>query len=114
MTLEKLASWKKEFINQGGIDDGENFPFIIVGNKCDRPDKAVDEEDVRAFAEANGGLKSFETSAKEDVGILDAMTEAVKLAAAAKRMDEDEIFIPSEIDIKPTPRRQNRGGDCGC
>ena len=114
MTLEKLASWKKEFINQGGIDDGENFPFIIVGNKCDRPDKAVDVEDVRGFSEANGGILFFETSAKEDVGIVDAMTEAVKLAAAAKRLDEDEIFIPSEIDIKPTPRRQNRGGDCGC
>lgn len=113
-SLEKLQSWKKEFINQGGIDNAENFPFIIVGNKSDRPDRAVDAEDVQGFSEANGGMKWFDTSAKEGTGIYEAMEEAVKLAAAQKKLEEDEIFIPGELDIKPREKLPQSGGNCGC
>ena len=112
-TLEKLENWKKEFINQGGIDNAEKFPFIVIGNKCDRIDKAVDAEAVEQFCSANGEMPNFATSAKEGTGIQEAMQEVVRQAAKQKHLEEEEIFIPRDIDIgKPTPTRSS-GGDCG-
>ena len=85
-SLEKLENWKKEFINQGGIDNIDKFPFIVVGNKADRNDKTVNQEAVASFCENNGGMKYFETSAKEGSGILEAMEEVVRQAAKQKRV----------------------------
>lgn len=113
-SLEKLESWKKEFINQGGIDNASDFPFIVVGNKSDRPDKCVDLETVEAFCESNGGMKNFETSAKEGVGILEAMEEVVRQAAEQKKLEEEEIFIPRELDTGNAKPSQMSGGNCGC
>ena len=114
ISLDKLESWKREFINQGGIDRPEDFPFIVVGNKCDRMDKAVDLEAAKQFCEKHGNMKCFETSAKEGTGIPEAMEEVVRQAAEQKRQEEEEIFIPRDIDLgKPTPST-NQGGNCGC
>ena len=115
LSLEKLENWKKEFTNQGGINNAENFPFIVVGNKCDRMDKTVDTESVNQFCENLGAMPNFETSAKEGTGIFEAMEEVVRRAAAQKREEEEEIFIPRDIDIgKPAPTRSG-GGECsGC
>lgn len=113
ITLEKLENWKKEFINQGGIDNAEKFPFIVIGNKCDRMDKTVDNEAAQEFCNANGGMPNFATSAKEGTGIPEAMEEVVRRAAQQKHLEEEEIFIPRDIDIgKPSPTRSS-GGDCG-
>jgi len=114
VTLDKIESWKKEFINQGGIDNAENFPFIMIGNKCDRMDKAVDKETAEQFGETHGGMPCFETSAKEGTGIKEAMEEVVRRAAQQKRQEEEEIFIPRDIDLGKPTEPQSRGGDCGC
>ena len=117
-SLEKLENWKKEFINQGGIDNIDKFPFIVVGNKADRNDKTVNQEAVASFCENNGGMKYFETSAKEGSGILEAMEEVVRQAAKQKREEEEEIFIPGELNLgEELNNNNNRGGgnsDCGC
>ena len=114
VSLEKLESWKKEFINQGGIDAPENFPFIVVGNKCDRMDKAVDLETAKQFCESHGNMKCFETSAKEGTGIPEAMEEVVRQAAEQKRQEEEEIFIPRDIDLGKPTTSHSPGGNCGC
>ena len=112
-SLEKLQSWKREFINQGGIDNGDQFPFIVVGNKADRSDKNVDTEEVEAFCGESGNMKSYECSAKEGTGIAEAMEEVVRQAAMQKKLEEEEIFIPRDIDLgnpKPVPTN----GNCTC
>lgn len=114
VTLNKLETWKKEFINQGGIDDTENFPFIVVGNKSDRIDKAVDLEVTKQFCEAHGNMPCFETSAKEGTGIPEAMEEVVRRAAQQKRQEEEEIFIPRDIDLGKPTEPQTQSGNCGC
>lgn len=113
VTLDKLESWKKEFINQGGIDDPNEFPFIVVGNKSDRMDKAVDLETAKQFGESHGDMPCFETSAKEGTGIPEAMEEVVRRAAQQKRQEE-EIFIPRDIDLGKPTEPQTHGGNCGC
>ena len=35
-TLEHLSKWKSGFLDNAGQNNGENFPFIVMGNKCDK------------------------------------------------------------------------------
>jgi GTPase SAR1 family protein len=116
-SLQKLENWKSEFINQGGIDNPDKFPFIVIGNKADRSDRAVDQETTSKFCEDNGNLKAYETSAKEGSGINEAMEEIVRQANQHRQEEEEEIFIPREINLgEETGTRHGNGsyGDCGC
>ena len=47
-------------------DDG--VPIVLVGNKCDSPDKVVTLEDQQDYAKLMN-LKFFETSAKENINV---------------------------------------------
>ena len=76
VTLEKLESWKKEFINQGGIDNAENFPFIVVGNKCDL-DVDVSDEEISAWMKENGIKDYYKISCKSGEGTGDALKKAI-------------------------------------
>ena len=35
-SFETLEQWKTEFLNQLNPKDPDNFPFVILGNKCDK------------------------------------------------------------------------------
>jgi Ras-related protein Rab-7A len=35
-SFETLDQWKTEFLNQLNPKDPDNFPFVILGNKCDK------------------------------------------------------------------------------
>ncbi|KAF6776868.1 hypothetical protein AHF37_03713 [Paragonimus kellicotti] len=40
-TFKTLDSWRDEFLIQASPRDPENFPFVVIGNKCDLPNRAV-------------------------------------------------------------------------
>lgn len=40
-TFKTLDSWRDEFLIQASPRDPENFPFILIGNKIDLPNRAV-------------------------------------------------------------------------
>jgi len=35
-TFENIDNWRTEFITQLNPKDPENFPFVLIGNKCDK------------------------------------------------------------------------------
>lgn len=49
-TFETLDQWKTEFLNQLNPKDPDNFPFVILGNKCDK------EGERKVIAKNNIGL----------------------------------------------------------
>lgn len=57
--------WIEEVKNNCG-DDG--VPIVLVGNKCDSPEKVVTLEDQQDYAKLIN-LKFFETSAKENINV---------------------------------------------
>ena len=72
-SFDVIEGWKHEFIMQGGIKDADKFPFVIIGNKSDREsERKVEKARVEAWCQTNGNLASFETSAKENLGVADA------------------------------------------
>uniref|UniRef100_A0A7S1YM28 Uncharacterized protein n=1 Tax=Sexangularia sp. CB-2014 TaxID=1486929 RepID=A0A7S1YM28_9EUKA len=79
-SFRHVPRWAGEF---GGTVGGarEHVPLILVGNKTDVGDRAVDEEEARAWALANGFVGYYETSAKTGAGV-DAAFRAVATAVA--------------------------------
>lgn len=40
-TFESLDSWREEFLIHANPRDPENFPFVVIGNKIDKDERAV-------------------------------------------------------------------------
>ena len=82
-TFEDISGWIKSIRDLKGND----FPIILIGNKCDLKDeRVVDKEDGEELAKKNGFL-FFETSCKENINVEESIN-----AIASKVNKEEEII----------------------
>ena len=59
-TFENLETWKKGFLEHSQPNDPDNFPFIVMGNKCDKEaEKQVSKEAAEAWCKDNGNIPHF-------------------------------------------------------
>eukprot|EP00058_Branchiostoma_floridae_P015359 XP_002600847.1 hypothetical protein BRAFLDRAFT_121119 [Branchiostoma floridae] len=77
-SFKNLGMWKKEFLYYADVRDPDNFPFVVLGNKCDMADREVATEQVEAWCRENGDLPLYETSAKDAINVDTAFTAAVR------------------------------------
>ncbi|XP_028263038.1 ras-related protein rab7 isoform X2 [Parambassis ranga] len=63
-----LEEWRKEFLVQAEPQDPSDFPFIVLGNKCDLSGREVSHKKALQWCEETGA-EYFEVSAKEDVNV---------------------------------------------
>jgi len=115
-SFENLENWKTEFISQGGIKNPDTFPFIILGNKCDKEtERKVTRAKAETWCQENGGYGYFETSAKDDIAVADAFERITTLAS--EQVKEEEIYIPSTINLNQVNKQPNGGNpqqNCAC
>ena len=65
-SFKNIENWMKQIQQQAS----ENVCKILVGNKCDMPDRAVEYEEGRKLADKYG-IPFFETSAKSGINVED-------------------------------------------
>lgn len=115
-TFETIDTWRSEFLTQLNPKDPENFPFVILGNKCDKEGELkVSEQKVKQYCSQKNNMSYFETSAKDDINIKLAFEEVAKLAF--RRDNADDVFIPKNDPVKLSPdnnknTNKNNGGCC--
>ena len=114
-SFETIDSWRSEFLTQLNPKDPENFPFVILGNKCDKEGEIkVSEQKVRQYCSQKNNMSYFETSAKDNINIELAFEEVAKLAFT--RDVQDEVYIPKndpvKIDLSKNNKNKNSGGCC--
>lgn len=81
---------------------------LLIGNKCDRKDKAVDFEDAKAFAESLGNMSCIETSAKTAENVEQAfMTMAEELIKSRQGQDSDGVT--QNILAEESGRKRKKG-----
>ncbi|GJN90634.1 hypothetical protein Rhopal_003646-T1 [Rhodotorula paludigena] len=70
------------------------FPFLVVGNKCDKPpaDRVVTAQQGLTFARTGGGL-FFECSAKSRVNIDSAFLALVRTVARSKSLHGEHVRL---------------------
>ena len=80
-TREETLKWKKSVDEEAVFIDGGKLPCVLVENKIDLlPDdeKMKDDPELKSFAENNGFIGSFRSSAKEGINIAEAMEFLIK------------------------------------
>mmetsp|Transcript_36984 Transcript_36984/g.54307 ORF Transcript_36984/g.54307 Transcript_36984/m.54307 type:complete len:242 (-) Transcript_36984:244-969(-) len=124
-SLEKLESWKSEFLRQvGGVEGGgsqmADFPFIVLGNKIDkeserRVSRTRGEQWCHSKTSPGGApILHYETSAKNATNVDAAFMKAADLAhkrEEQKRRDDGPEFYapPNTVNLN----HGNRGSALG-
>ncbi|CAL8282649.1 ras-related protein Rab-9A [Gadus morhua] len=105
-----LANWKKEFAYYADVRDPDRFPFVVLGNKVDAPERQVAGEDVQHWCRDNGGHAYFETSAKDATNVTSAFEEAVRRMLATSDEPAHHLLPSDAVDLR---RKEPRGGGGG-
>jgi Ras-related protein Rab-7A len=96
-SFEMLDKWREGFIDHAGAQDPENFPFVVMGNKCDKQDRQVSQEEAQNWCKENGNIPYFETSAIANMNVDDAFFSIIKKAVDAQ--DSNAIEMPDSIGV---------------
>lgn len=99
--------WRQEFLHYADIQDPQDYPFIIVGNKVDlgAASKTVHAEEIKQWCSYHGNPPYYETSAKTDVNIGEVFKESVQ-QWIKRESDLDLNFKAAGNTLYLTPESQ--------
>ena len=66
---DSQVKWKDEIDSKVHLPNGMALPVVLLANKCDLEDVAIDRQELDDFCRSHGFIGWFETSAKADVNI---------------------------------------------
>jgi len=105
-SFANVKRWLHE-INQNCDDVAR----VLVGNKCDDPDRRVVlREDAGRFA-TQMGIQLFETSAKENINVEEMFRAITDLVLSSKKAQKEVLDRPGQQNIRIGQGRPNGGKD---
>ena len=88
------------FVEQLAEDNKENFPFILLGNKCDKENEIkINIDDITYFSQNNNNMPYFETSAKDNINVDIAFNKACELMHKKLLEEEENLDEPKYLRI---------------
>lgn len=113
-SLDSLESWREVFLDAGMIRNADEFPFVILGNKCDKEsERQVTKEQAENWC-GEHGYDYFEVSAKDGDGVETAFDKVTELAADQQTED---VYVPPKVDLNEAKKKKKvkkgkGGGGC--
>jgi len=110
VSFNNIETWRKEFLNALNPPDGDEFPFVLAGNKLDLKDNIkVKEEDIQNYCDMNNNMPYFLCSAQTGKNVDLIFDKIVDLALARYKKFNTDEFIPKtkiEIKVQKTPEKK--------
>lgn len=116
--------WKREIDSKVTLPNGSPLPVVLLANKCDLPDSQVDKEQLDSFCKEHGFAGWYETSAKTNHNIEDAVKglvaaclshpdayEAHRLKNQAASQQAGTVSL-AEDEKKKEGAKEGKGGCC--
>lgn len=100
----------RNWVQQIKMHASDNVSKVLIGNKCDRPDKKISTEQGEALANELG-IKFFETSAKSNINV----NETFKFIAKEikdRRVGENLGPTSSSVRVQDKSKDSNKKGCC--
>eukprot|EP00806_Schmidingerella_arcuata_P002455 Macronucleus_3218.p1 GENE.Macronucleus_3218~~Macronucleus_3218.p1 ORF type:complete len:220 (+),score=79.17 Macronucleus_3218:1-660(+) len=94
-SFDRLAFWKKNFLELAQPPNAAQFPFVVCGNKKDNSERVVTSEAARTWCSSNGGYEYFETCATTGEGVEELFQLTGKKALA--NTEDEEDFMPTSL-----------------
>merc|ERR1711871_1679712 len=118
-TFESLDSWRDEFLVQASPRDPDNFPFVVVGNKCDLENKRkVTAQRGSTWCKSKNDIPYYETSAATAANVEMAFQEIARKALSQEKPAEP-MYMPETLTLGSANNGVTRtapvsGSDCAC
>ena len=114
-SFESIENYRNEFLVNVNPRDPETFPFVLLGNKCDKEmEIKVQESEIRKYCESQSNMPYFETSAKDNTNVEAAFEKVSELAFKRTRDSENnEVYgiIPNRVILEDT-NQQGKNKKC--
>ncbi|KAH7829720.1 Rab32A5 [Monocercomonoides exilis] len=100
-TLDSVTKWKNEIDSEVHFKKSKEtpIPFILLANKTDLDKNAIDPSQLDQYCKDYGFVKWFETSAKDNINVEEAVNYLVK-----------SIF-ETEAQVRDNPDEESNSGD---
>jgi Ras-related protein Rab-7A len=105
-SFKSLGSWKNQFLLKCNIDNKDEIPFLVIGNKIDLEQRRLILFDTAHDWCEENGFSYIETSAKTGEGVVKAFEEIAEkfnvqdvysLNSDDFTIDENKIHLESEV-----------------
>ena len=100
-SFKNIRNW----IKQIEANSPPNVRMVLVGNKCDKPDRVVTEEEGKKLAD-DFGINFFETSAKTNQNVTEVFQLLTQEILKGNEINTKEFIPNSKRDIQ-IPNNQN-------
>eukprot|EP01096_Ripella_sp_DP13-Kostka_P018159 TRINITY_DN972_c0_g1_i1.p1 TRINITY_DN972_c0_g1~~TRINITY_DN972_c0_g1_i1.p1 ORF type:complete len:205 (+),score=76.76 TRINITY_DN972_c0_g1_i1:161-775(+) len=113
-TLDNIETWRDFFIDGAKIQDPSSFPFILVGNKIDSLDRAVDMSAAQEWCQRHYNCPYIESSALTNTNVEQIFTTAARLvnSRSSNKSKSQVVSIASDSTLAPKPTNTDSGGCC--
>ena len=121
-TPPATPQWKREIDSKVQLPNGKPLPVVLLANKCDLPEPAVNKDQLDAFCKEHGFVCWFETSAKDNKNIEEAVKGLVAnilshpdaLQAQTEQKKVEEAAKPANVNLDGSDKKAASGGGGGC
>ena len=108
-SFKNLSMWKKEFLYYADIEDGNNFPFVILANKIDMDNRCIPEREGQEWCVNNGQAPYFETSAKDATNVEEAFKAVIRRIRQLEDVIEMKPSHGNSVDLRKKSKAQQSG-----
>eukprot|EP00301_Raphidiophrys_heterophryoidea_P027017 c9442_g1_i3.p1 GENE.c9442_g1_i3~~c9442_g1_i3.p1 ORF type:complete len:174 (+),score=45.40 c9442_g1_i3:268-789(+) len=89
LSFQEIVEFRNQIVR---VRDREDVPMVLVGNKCDLPDRQVSTQEARAFAKSLG-IPFMECSAKNGTNIHDVYHEVVRAVLRFQHNEDNKLAL---------------------
>ena len=112
-SFKDVETWRNDFLKILEPPDGDKFPFVLLGNKCDQDGNInVTKEQIDAYCKEHNDMPYFSTSAKDAINLDKAFDKVADLAFQRYIKNEQDFTLPETQNLKIDKREEPKKKKC--